>query len=153
MKLLDVEYKHIVEPESDTHFWYYCPERADFFVTESNFWQEMTCNAYVLDFDGHHVYIPEQYYILIGDYDSGLDTIKAMEIAGRDFDVFCFDNKLNEHRWPMERIKVVGYEEDVSFEIPMINKPFPILVDNNRSIIVSRTDLYSDMKNKGFGDL
>lgn len=153
MIIIDAEYNGINEPDSDTYFFYYCPERTDFFVTASNFWQSMTCNAYVVEFDGQRTYIPEHYNILIGDYDNGLDTIKMIETSGRDFDVFSFTHELDEHRWPLIPLKVVGYEEDVEFEIPAVSKPFPIQVSENRCIIVSRTDLYSDVKNKGFGDI
>ena len=156
MKLIDENYNEITTM-SDTRvanlFWHYDIEHKDFFIRTCPVWYNITSDAYKVKIGKDIISIPYNYYILIGDFDGGLDCISPDEIIGREFQAFTFANNLEDESWILEDIKIVGYEEDVVFVTPFVKGFFPILTSDKRAILVSSTDMYMKIKDMTFSDI
>ena len=113
----------------------------------------MRTETYLLEVNGAVFRMPANFFLIIGDYDGGLDTIPPYEIIGRDFDVMTFSQELTEDSWSLDRVKVVGYEEDCEFQIPFTKHPLPIAIDAHRAILVSQHDVFNKLKRLDFGDI
>lgn len=155
MKLLNQNYQ-ILEPRQiteNTAFWTFNLTKKDFFLKTTTKWYDFRTDAYHLEIAGNTIKVPNNYYILIGDYDVGLDTIKPEEIVGREFEAFVFNNDFEENSWTLESIKIVGYEENTSFIIPNVRFPIPIAISPRKCIIVSQKEMYNRIKYMTFPDI
>ena len=156
MKLINESYGEIESLEDNTItnlFWHYDISKKDFFIMTCKVWYNITSDVYLIKIGNHTIRVPYNYYILIGDYDGGLDCITPEEIVGRDFQAFTFSNTLEDESWTLDEIKIVGYEEDVTFVSPFIKGLYPILISDNRAIMISSTDMYQKIKDFTFSDI
>lgn len=153
MILIDEKYKGI-SSFRDHHaqlFWTYDFSKdddstLDFFLKSCLLWQNVVSDAYQIKVGDDTVWLPYNYFFLLGDFDSGLDCIAPKEILNRPFQAVTFSNTLEEQSMILKDIKIVGYEHDMSFVIPFEKGIFPILVGDNRVILVSAKDFYNKIK-------
>jgi len=155
MKFIDNNYKEIYLSDitNDTLYWTYNINEKDFFLKSSKDWYELKSDAYILNIGGAIINIPANFYIIIGDYDGGLDTITPVEIVGREFEAFSFSSNLEVDSWQLEPIHVVGYKESVEFIIPEFKTPIPILTSAKRAILVSEKEVWNKIKHITFSDI
>lgn len=148
MNLIDENYNRITlfDNNKDKLFWTFEIEPCDFFLKTCMFWQNVTSDAYTLTIGEGTVTLPYNYYIVIGDYDSGFDCVTPEEIMGRDFDVFTFSNDLAEGTHELTPLHVVGYEEDVVFILPFTKSVFPIMISDTRAMFIINKDSYNKFK-------
>jgi len=155
MMLINDNYKKIKnlnECRETQMFWLFDLDEKDFFLKTVQTWYSLKSDAYVLSIGKYELEIPTNYYLLIGDYDAGLDCIPPDEIVGRDFQAFVFSNDFEQDSWELMDIKRKGYKHDREFELPFTKKPFPVMIDDNKAVLISSTDMYSKIKNLGFSD-
>lgn len=157
MKLINQYYEAITEEqvlnEKETMFWEYNINETDFFLKSSLKWYNLKTDVYVLKILEELIYVPANYYIIIGDYDKGLDTIKPLEIVGREFSVLTFSAQLKSNSWELHDLEPVGYEEDYNFVLPDVKAPFPIIVTEKKAILISEKDVYNRLKYLTFSDI
>jgi len=155
MHFLNEEYKPIqdIVAADEKLFWIYDVDKKDFFLRKYHTWYNLRSETYLLEVRGGVFRIPANFFIVIGDYDGGLDTIPPHEIVGRDFDVMTFSTNLTEESWSLDRVRVVGYEEESEFQIPFTKHPLPIVIDSNKAILVSQHDIFNKIKRLDFADI
>jgi hypothetical protein len=152
MILLDEKYKGITSYK-DHHaqlFWTYDfskddSKTLDFFLKSCLLWQNVISDAYQLKIGEDTVWMPFNYYFLLGDFDSGLDCISPQEIMNRPFQAVTFADNLEESTMILKDINIVGYEENRTFVIPYERGIFPVLV-GKRVILISGKDFYNKIK-------
>ena len=159
MILINEKYKGIKKFNDDHHaqlFWSYDfvksddpreVKHLDFFLKTCLLWQNITSDAYKLKIGDSFVWMPYNYHLLLGDFDSGLDCISPEEILNRPFQAITFPNTLDEHNIILKDIKVVGYESEKNFVVPFEKGIFPILAGKDRAVLVSSKDFYNKIKN------
>jgi len=142
MHLLDENYERIETFDNNKAklFWTFDIDSCDFFLKSCLLWQSITSDAYVLSVGNGSVMIPYNYYIVIGDYDSGFDCITPEEIMGREFDAYTFSNDLNEGSHMLEPINVTDYVEDAVFVLPFVKSVFPTTISDKRSMFIINKD-------------
>jgi hypothetical protein len=133
--------------------WVYDIDERDFFFREVNNWFDLKADAYVLQIEDATFYVPLSYYILIGDYDVGLDVITPAEIVGRKFEAFVFNKNLEPDSWALDDIRVVGYDNNHSFILPDIKGLVPVAISNKKAIMICEKDVYNKLKNLSFADI
>lgn len=156
MNLINENYKPLIDTDENivnNHFWYYSNEEKDFFLTEVMVWQNVSGGAYIAEIGNREIIIPENYHVIIGDIDSGLDAIKMAEVIGRTFEVMTFNIDMEENSWLLEEMTIKGYVEEHEFMFPFLNKMIPVCLGNKRAILVSSNDFYSKLKRMSFGDV
>lgn len=136
---------------ASNHIWYYSTEHKDFFLSDIFTWSSIKSNGYVIEVDGKQSVVPEHFFVALGDYDIGLDSMQFAEIMGREFEVFTFNRQLDEDSWLLKPMRIVGYEEDYLFYYPYFDHMFPIVV-GQLAILVSSKDMYNRVKRLSFGD-
>lgn len=143
MFVIDENYKPVETIETDsTMYWAWILDKRDFFLRPIDVWQRIVSEAYQLQIGKHTVWIPSNWYLLIGDFDSGLDTIKIDEICYRDFDAFVMHTKFLSGSGVLEPIKILNYDHEKEFIVPFTDTPLPIAISKEKAIIVSNKDLY-----------
>jgi hypothetical protein len=160
MILINERYKGIRKFNTDEHraqlFWSYDfikdgdpkdSKNLDFFLRQCLLWQNITSDAYKIRIGDASVWLPFNYHLLLGDFDSGLDCISPQEILNRPFQAITFSNTLDESTIILKDIKVIGYEEERTFIVPFEKGIFPILAGNDRAVLVSSKDFYNKIKN------
>jgi len=155
MHLLDENYKRIETFDNNKAklFWTFDMDACDFFLKSCLLWQNITSDAYTLSVGKGSVTIPYNYYIVIGDYDSGFDCITPEEIMGRDFDAYTFSNELTEGSHMLEPIHVTKYEEDVNFVLPFVKSVFPVVISDKRAMFIVNKDSYNRFKDISISDI
>lgn len=161
MILLNEEYKgikNITDGNTSQLFWVYDTDETDvkerdFYLNNVTLWQNVISDAYQLSIGDGTTWLPFNYHILIGDYDSGLDCLTPDEILGRHFQAISFSNELDESTSSLLDIKVCGYEKDKVFAVPYTKAVYPILISNDKVILVSPKDFYNKIKNTSIGSL
>jgi len=155
MHLIDENYGKIEEFENNKNklFWTFDIEQCDFFLKSCLLWQNITSDAYTLQIGNGTVTLPYNYYIVIGDYDSGFDCITPEEIMGREFDVFTFANDLHEGSHMLEPLQVTGYNEDIVFILPFVKSVFPIMISNTRAMFIINKDSYNKFKELSISEI
>ena len=136
---------------SSNHIWYYSTEAKDFFLSDIFTWSNITSNGYIIEIEGHRAVVPEHFFVAVGDYDIGMDSLQFAEILGREFDVYTMKSDLEEDSWLMKPMKIVGYEEDYLFYYPFFDHMFPIII-GDLAIMVSSKDMYNRIKRLSFSD-
>ena len=134
-------------------FWYFDIESKDFFLKTTLDWFDLKTDAYVIEVSGKRISIPTNYYMIIGDYDGGLDSIAPFEIIGRQFDLFIYNTTLEANSWSFEPLKIVGYEKNVNFTLPNIKHLISISISDTKAIFVSEKDMYNKIKTLSFTDI
>ena len=155
MHLIDESYKKI-ETFDNTKaklFWTFDTEVSDFFLKSCLLWQNVTSDAYTISVGKGSVSLPYNYYIVIGDYDSGFDCITPEEIMGREFDAYTFSSEMNEGSNMLEPIHVTGYEEDVVFVLPFVKSVFPIMISEDRAMFIINKDSYNKFKDLSISEV
>lgn len=153
MYLLDENHNSIKNLDSyieNQYFWIYNFKDTDFYLKNCTLWQNLKSDAYTLQIGKESITLPFNYYIMIGDYDIGLDFITPEEIVGREFDAFVFSNTFDPQSWELVSMKITGYEHDMSFRVPYVKQPFPVALGERTSILVSNSDMYNKIKDLGF---
>lgn len=155
MWLINENYKKVDDTLSNEHkyFWIYDCEQRDFFLQTSIMWFSLKTDCYILSVGGKEVIVPFNFPIMIGDYDAGLDTIKAEEIVGRPFDVVVLDNTLDHTSLELLPVEVIGYKQSVDFLLPQSKHPFPVLISDSRAILIGQQDYYQKIKNAFVGEI
>ena len=155
MQFLNENYTPIPDIISNDEklFWLYDLTKRDFFLRHYFSWHVLKSETYLLEIDHHVVRLPASFFMVIGDYDGGLDLVKPEEIVGRSFDVLTFKPDFTEDSWLLEPVRVIGYEDEHEFQIPFTNHPLPILISDTKAILVSANDVYNKIKNMSFADI
>ena len=155
MHLLDENYKRIETFDNNKAklFWTFDVDACDFFLKSCLLWQNVTSDAYTLSVGKGSITIPYNYYLVIGDYDSGFDCITPEEIMGRSFEAYTFANNLAEGTHELEHIEITGYNEDVNFVLPFVKSIFPVVVSDKRSMFVINKDSYNKFKELSISEI
>lgn len=153
MKLIDEKYQSVTKYTTEQLFWIYDFKQHDFFLKNCLLWHNIRSDAYIIEIGRGILTIPFNYFMMIGDYDGGLDFISPEEVVGREFQAFTFSMNFSESSWDLTRLKIVGYEEDQNFVLPFIKYPFPVSIGNNSAVLVSNSDLYNKLKETSFNDI
>lgn len=157
MHLIDEYYQKIEVSDNknnkDKMFWTFDVDANDFFLKSCLYWQSVISDAYTLSIGTGTLTLPYNYYIVIGDYDSGFDCITPEEIMGREFDVYTFSNDMSEGSNMLEPVSVIGYEEDVSFVLPFVKSIFPVMISDKRSMFIINKDSYNSFKTLSISDI
>ena len=155
MNLIGEECKALYINKADEvkskHIWYYNTEFKDFFLSDIFVWSSIKANGYVIEVEGKQAIIPEHYFVAVGDYDVGFDSIQMAEIMGREFDVFTTSINFEEDSWLLKPMRIVGYEEDYEFYYPFFDHIFPVAI-GDLAIVVSNKDMYNRLKRLKFDD-
>jgi hypothetical protein len=155
MNLIDENSKVVDKNDkgnSENLFWVYDLNETDFFLKKTDKWINLSTDSYVINIKGNEIEIPVNYYIIIGDYDGGLDTIRLSEIVGRPFDAFVLDTSLKKGSWSLENISIVGYKQNSNFIIPSIRALYLISISDKKCIIISEKEIYNKLKHLSFSD-
>ena len=153
MKLIDEKYQAVEKYTTDQLFWIYDFKQHDFFLKTCLLWHNIKSDAYIIEIGKGVLSIPFNYFMMIGDYDGGLDFISPDEIVGREFEAFTFSKDFSEASWELTKLKIIGYEENQNFVLPFIKYPFPVSINDTKAILVSNNDLYNKIKETSFGDI
>ena len=158
MILLNEKYEQIKDIKESQLFWIYDVDETDikerdFYLKSVTLWQNVISDAYELTIGDGKTWIPFNYHILIGDYDSGLDCLTPDEILGRSFQAVSFSNELDETTSGLTDMKVTGYKKDMVFSVPYIKAVYPISIGGNKVILVSPKDFYNKIKGATIGSL
>lgn len=158
MNLINEKYEGIIKSDYSNRnknqmFWVYNPIEEDFFLKTCLIWQNIKTDTYEVKIGDDVISLPFNYYIIIGDYDSGLDCICPEEITGRNFQAFTFSNNIDENSWILKDIKIVGVKEDIDFVIPFVKGIFPVLLSDKRAVLVASSDCYNKIKDISMADL
>lgn len=151
MKYIGSDFKNL--DSIDKSFWIYNIDKRDFFLIETDNWYEFKTDSYLVSIGMSIMHIPINYYIIIGDYDGGLDTITPAEIVGREFEAFVFNNDFENDSWVLEPIKIIGYEENSNFIIPETKFPYPVLISDKKAVLISEKEVYNKLKHLMFIDI
>lgn len=155
MHLIDENYQRIetFDNNKEKLFWTFDIEQEDFFLKSCMYWQNITSDAYTLQVGNGFVTLPYNYFIVIGDYDSGFDCITPEEIMGREFDVFTFAHDIHEGSHMLEPLIVTGYEEDVNFVLPFVKSVFPVMISDSRAMFIINKDSYNKFKDLSISEI
>ncbi|MGI0069590.1 MAG: hypothetical protein ACREAN_04965, partial [Nitrosopumilaceae archaeon] len=101
MHLIDENFQPLITPVpgksySDTLYWEFQPQKKTYrnsnghkYIKQPHFslvknerWVQTESEAYELSIGKNHLILPVNYYLLIGDFDAGLDFIRADEVLG-----------------------------------------------------------------------
>lgn len=134
-------------------FWYFDIDKKDFFLRPAQNWFDLKSDAYTIKIWDHTIKIPTNYYLIIGDYDAGLDAITPYEVVGRQFEVFMYKTSLEADSWTFEPFKIVGYEKNYNFTLPDIKHLISVGVSDTKAIFISEKDQYNKLKNLSFSDI
>lgn len=155
MNLLDENYNplkiNVDEGVTSNHIWYYSTTFKDFFLSDIFQWSNIKSNGYVIEIDGAQAVVPEHFFIAVGDYDIGLDSIQFAEILGREFEAFTVMRDFTEGSHLNKPMKIVGYEENYNFYYPFFDHMFPIAI-GDLAVVVSAKDMYNRIKRLSFSD-
>lgn len=158
MHLIDEDFKPIVSPKnnkgySEFLFWEYNATKRRFGLTKQDTWFMIHSDAYRISVGKYMIDLPVNHYLLIGDFDAGLDFIKMDEVIGRDFQVLTFNADLEPDSWQLVDLKILGIKTDFRTAYPQTKKPVAIHLGDNKAIMVSSVDAYSKMSELSFGDI
>lgn len=153
--LIGAELKRLTDEQivamKEPFFIYKLSERD--FITRPPFGIEcIVTDVMVLDIGGMVVRLPENMHLLIGDFDGGLDVIRLDELIGRDFDAVVVNADFAEDSMQLMPIRVIGVERH-EVRTPMVHSPYPVALGDNKAILVSTTDIYSDVSKLAFSDI
>ncbi len=155
MNLIGEDYKPLYINKADgvtsKHVWYYSTEFKDFFLSDIFLWSTIRANGYILEIEGAKTILPEHYYIAVGDYDVGFDSIQLAEVVGRDFEAFTVSRDIEADSFLLKPMRIVGYEEDYEFYYPLFDHMFPVAI-GELAIVISQKDMYNRLKRLGFSD-
>ena len=127
-------------------------EKKEYFPYLASSWSKLKTTLYTIDIDGHTIHIPRDYHILIGDLDGGIDVIKPDELIGREFDALVFHKHFVPDFWQLLPMRVVDIQEG-TIELPNVKKsPFPVVLSDKTALLVSESDIYSDIRTFSFSD-
>jgi len=155
MRLINEVYKPIDDlTNSYSHlFWLYLPDRVDFFLRRYDTWYNLHTETYILRIDGHDIRVPANFFMVIGDYDAGLDTITPDDICGREFEVLTFNLDMEPDSWLLKKVTVVGHEDESLFQLPFTKNAYPVAYSDERAILISSVEIYGKIKNLTFSDI
>ena len=132
------------------NFWTFNVDKKDFFLLNSNNWLNIRSESYKISISGNESYIPADYFVIIGDYDKGLDLISPKELVGREFEAVCFDSILG--RVKLSNFNITGYNESVRFSFPVFgNNLLPVKI-GNKIILLSNKNIYTRLKKLTLSD-
>jgi len=148
-----VIFDSIYTPTNVNYFWVLDLNIMDVTLTPLYALEEITCPAIRLEYNGLKFYLPTIYYILVfSEETSQVDTINISELTNNSFSVFSYG--LNETTITKLNIKIIDYQQEYKFIIPLLDKTqllcHPVTPD--RWINISSFDQYKLLVNKVIGD-
>lgn len=149
MLIFDQEFKptivdSVFDPLVTPTFWALNLEAQDFMYINIGFLEEHNEKGKGLLFDGQYVELPNSWFILITEEDSGvLDLIKVEDIKGRPFDAFLFDTRKTIPK--VARMETYNSEIYTKYCYPIVPKTIMMVhpIDRHSGIMVSSTDQYN----------
>lgn len=161
MYCLDENYNPITDVEGDVtsyFFWTFqassdAKHEADFFLEQAITWYGLKTEAYHVQVGKSTILLPANYFVVLADVSAGLDTITPHEICGRDFEVLTFNRTLDEGSWDLKPIRIVGYESETYFTFPSVKVPFPVVVNQSISMLLSEPDPYKMIRDLSFSEV
>ena len=123
---------------------------GDFFLSNTTKWINMKSEAFKISINGRECFIPADYFIIIGDFDLGIDLVSPKELVGREFEAISYDNVLNGFK--LSEFSICGYDEEVRFSFPVIgNHILPVRVGKN-IILLANKNIYTRLKKLSLSD-
>jgi hypothetical protein len=147
-------FDNIYTPTHIEYFYTLNLDIIDFTLTPLLALEEVTCPAFLVEFDSFKFYLPTSYYILIyAEETSQLDTIKIADLTNSPFQIFTYNGKTD--KIVNSNIKILEYKPEHTFVIPFLNKNqflcHPVMPDT--WICITPYDQYKKMNNLVIGDL
>jgi len=156
MYLIDKNFDKIeFEKDLFVDFWNFDFSQEAFMLEKSVSHWEMDTDTCDIQVGNHIVTLPVNFFIVIGDYETGLDCIKPEEIVGREFDVLTIGSKMERESWELEPMKVVGFTHQDKVLIPHHKKKcmYPVYLSDKKFILVAVKDIFHSIKTYGFNDI
>ena len=156
MNLINEHYEPLVITSdaglASRHIFYYSTEQKDFFCSSMFVWSAIRNSGYIVEIEGKTAIVPEHFFVVVGDYEVGLDSIQFAEIMGREFDVYTMNKAMDGDSALLRPMKIVGYVKSHVFYYPLFDYMFPIAV-GDLAIVVSTKDMYNRLKRMTVYDL
>lgn len=134
------------------HYWEYNFKMQDFHLVRRTKWNVIKGPTYILKIGNHHLEVPATHFIMLGDFDGGIDYIRVNEITNREFEVFSFSSKLEPDSWVLADMRVVGYKEESKIVFPETTNGVVVQIGGGMAVILSTIDLYNKSQGLSFSD-
>jgi len=134
-------------------FWIFDIQKDDFFLKSKQANKKLTASSYQITIEDSSIWIPYNFFIMIGDYDKGLDCVIPDEIMGRKFNAIVLSNTLDESTYQIKEMKVTDYRHTMIYDMPFVNTVFPVMLSDSSVIMISQNDMYNKLKNMTIGKL